>query len=130
MIPVLFGAVTLSTPVMVALAAVLAGVGGYLITKGDGRVESRRRESVKLSRIAADNGFPGVSEILDSYAVGDYSAVIGGVRGLYAVLTDDVQRKASFDAMLKIQLDKRLADPTQKAELVHLLESKGLKLAA
>lgn len=130
MIPVLLGAAAISTPALVGLLAIAAGLGSYLLVKGDGRVESRRRESVKLAQISAEAGFPGVSEILASYAVGDYSSVVGGLRGLYATLTDDTQRKAAFDSMLKIQLDKRLADATQKAELIHLLEAKGLKFAA
>ena len=125
--PVLLG-VVVSQPAFVGLLAVAAGLGGYLLVKGDSRVEARRQEAIKLSQIANENGFTLANEILSSYAVGNYSGAFSGLRHLYTVLTDDTQRKAAFEAMLKIQLDKRLSDPTTKADLLKILEAKGLKL--
>lgn len=128
MFPVLLGAVVSNTA-LIGLLAAAAAAGGFVLMKGDGRVEARRREAVKLAQVASDNGFPGVSAILASYAIGDYSGALSGVHGLYNLLTDDTQRKATFDAMLKIQLDKRLQDPAAKTELVTLLKSKGLSVS-
>lgn len=128
MFPVLLG-VVISNTALVGLLAAAAGLGGYLLVKGDGRVEARRREAVKLAQIASENGFPSVSEALSAYAIGDYSGIVSAGRGLYATLTDDTQRKAVFDSMLRVQLDKKLNDPVAKAEFLKLLEAKGLKFA-
>lgn len=124
MFPILFAA-TVSQPAYIAMLAGLAGLGGYALLRSDGRVESRRRNSVKLSRVAAENGFPHVTTILDAYAVGDYSGALAAIGSLHETLTDEPQRKAAFNAMLSVQLDKRLADVGQREELFRLIETKG-----
>lgn len=128
-LPLLFGLVV-SKPAFVGLAAAAAGLGGYLLVRGDSRVEGRRRNAVQLSRIASENGLPLTSQMLDAYAVGDYSGVIAGVSNLHQTLTDEKQRKAAVHVFLETQLDLRLASPEQTDGLLGLIEQKKPGLLA
>lgn len=123
MFPVLF-AVTLSQPVFLGMLAAVVGGGAYLMVKGDGRVEARRRNAAKLSHLAAAEGLPLTSGMLDSYAVGDYSGLMGSIAALHEELTDETRRKAAVGVFLGVQLEKNLADPVKRDELLALIEKR------
>jgi len=123
-LPILFG-IVVAKPVFIGMAAAVAGLGGYLLVRGDSRVEGRRRNAVKLSRIAAENGLPLTSAMLDSYAVGDYSGVLSGVGHLHDTLTDEKQRKAALMVFLDTQLDLRLSNKELREELFQAIEKKS-----
>lgn len=122
-IPV-FLAVTISKPAYVGGLAALAAAGAYLITRKDSAIETRRREAVKLSRVAAENGMPMISGILEAYAVGDYSGIVTQVGVLHDRMTDEKERKAVWRGVLETQLDKHVADPVLFEELLAAIEKR------
>lgn len=128
MLPILLGAVALSKPVFVGVSAVAAGAVGYLIMRGDSRVEARRKDAIRLGQLASENGLPHTNELLSAYAVGDYSGVVGAMGSLYSTLTDDAQREAALQVFLGKQLDKRLSDPSRLSDLAAAFEKRGFTL--
>ena len=121
--PILLGAISYK---MIALAAAPVAVGAvsYLLVRGDSRVEARRKRAAALSRLASENGLPLTTGTLESYAVGDYSGMLGGVDALHDELIDPVRRKAALGIFLDVQLDKNLANPDLSDGLMALIEKK------
>jgi len=104
--------------------AAAAFFGSKMLVAGDTRVEDRRRRAVDLATWCRVNGLPTLSQLLTSYAVGDYSGVVHQVRALSDIISDPAQAKTTVKQFLDIQLSNQLTTTEGKEELIQLIEKK------
>lgn len=92
----------------VLLAAVGALGVGFLVRKDTG-VEERRRRMIDLAGEMKKLGLEQLAEAFTSYAVGDYSGVVGDVKTLVKQMANPTQALALLADVFYKQLPQRLA---------------------
>ena len=102
--------------------AILAGItAAALLVRGlfrvDDVVEARRKDAIEISNDLGEVGLGVLQPLLNNYAVGDYSGLFGEAKRIARVMRDPAQRDAALLKLFNAQLDKRLSDPTERAEI-------------
>jgi hypothetical protein len=124
-------AAIMSNPTLtLILVVVVFFLIGYLIYKGDARIEQRREHALEIAAKARDAGFEVLPQILERYAIGDYSGVVKEVAGQYRIFKDDDLRRAAYEKFLRRQLDLGLKDPEKKTRIYEAVDAQKILDAA
>lgn len=94
------------------------------VVKIDTRIEDRRRRAATAAAWCAQNGLPGLSNLLSEYSIGNKSGVLWQAQQLFAMLGSVDELKNSLDLFLRTQLDKKLSSTDGKNELIEYVERK------
>lgn len=81
-------------------------------------------DAMDLSQILADEGLPLTSGLLKDVATGDLSTAAQHLSQIVATLRDPVRRSLVITNLLTRQVEKAIADPAKKQQLLALLEQK------
>lgn len=88
---------SLSTVVILVMAAVLAVIAGVWLFRKDTEIENRRRNMIDVAAKLEAYGLVELPAILKDYAVGDYSGVAYRIREMVRKFADPKQLLAEFD---------------------------------
>lgn len=113
---------------VLALAAA-AGVTGWL-TKKDSGIEERRRQAIDFASVLDSLGLDILSNLVKSYAVGDYGSVLAAVKTLYLELKTPEALLERLRTSFKKQLTARLANPDEAAHIVEAVRPLIAKMEA
>lgn len=128
--PLLFGALLGSNLYMIVVTIIAGAAIGYLIYQGDTRVEQRREHALSIAAKARENGFEVLPELLEAYAIGDYSKLLKEMGVQYRVFANDELRAAAYNKFLKRQLEVGLADPERREKIYAAVERRKVIDAA
>jgi hypothetical protein len=117
-------AMSVPTNAWVGLLAAVAGLGAYILLRGDSKLEALKRDAIELSQLCAANGLPNTAGILNDVGVGDISGMVQHVRELKRQLTDEATRKQMLRHFLEVQFEKAINDPARREELLTAIESR------
>ena len=81
-------------------------------------------DALDLSQILAEEGLPLTSGLLKDVATGDLSTAAQHLTQIVATLRDPVRRSLVITNLLTRQIEKAIADPAKKQQLLALLEQK------
>ncbi len=107
---------------MILGASAAAFFGVKFLMKKDTAIEDRRAGAIDLCTACEKEGLGFLTPTLRAYAVGDYSGILGHFRELVRGLTDSERRAAALEAMMAVQLDKRLKDEPFRNQLKDLIK--------
>jgi len=99
---------------------------GYLLYRGDARVEARREHAIEIAAKSREEGFEILPELLEKYAIGDYSGLVKEMAVQYRIFRKDDARRAMYMKFLKRQLEVGLADPERRAKIYEAVEAQKI----
>lgn len=108
----------LHNPLILVAIGVAMFFVGQLLFKGDTAIENRRRAATRLAGRLRELGFTRLPPILEDYAVGDYSGMIGKIRDVADLLGDEKERQAEFDRVFQLILEAKMKDPEKRDGLI------------
>lgn len=110
--------------------AAAAGIGAWLFRK-DTEVEHRRRAAVEASGVLRQYGLSILPDILNDYAVGDYSGLAARVRDSANKLLNPAQLEVEFGTIFNKLVETRLTDPQRReAFIADFLKKAGVEPTA
>lgn len=109
-------------PLVLAAIGVAMFFVGQLLFKGDTAIENRRRAATRLAGRLRELGFTRLPPILEDYAVGDYSGMIGKIRDVAEILGDEKERQAEFERVFQLILESKMKDPEKRDGLIKAFE--------
>ena len=104
------------------LVAIVAIVGILAFLWFDNRVEARRKRAIKTSRVIGEMGLERTTNVLECYAIGDYSGLGHAVEELLRTLNNEQALVGEFwKVTQKVAAYARDKDPIKAAELLKIL---------
>lgn len=95
---------------------------------GESITETVQRDALEVSQILADEGLPLTSGLLKDIATGNMKTAVQHLRQIQGVLRDPMSRSLVIASFLRHQIEKSLADPAKKTQLLSVIEEKtGLR---
>jgi len=123
----LFGLAIGNGAIFSLLMTVLACAAiGYLLYRGDARVEARREHAIEIAAKSREEGFEILPELLEKYAIGDYSGLVKEMAVQYRIFRKDDARRAMYMKFLRRQLEVGLADPERRAEIYKAVDARKI----
>jgi hypothetical protein len=122
----------LSQPIvlLVLVGIAMFAIGHWLFTK-DTQIENKRTKALKVATELRSEGLDFVPEMLETYAVGDYSGIIDKATQWLNHLEDDERRAAFLAKFRRRQLELNMQRPAARAEIMEAVEKyKALEAAS
>ena len=101
------------------VAVILGGIGvGMWMKKKDDTIEERRMLALDVARGLAVQGLEVIPDVLQAYAVGNYSEVLKKLRDGAMIMTNPALSKVVFDNLFEKMLVARASNASARADLV------------
>ena len=88
----------------------------------DEKLEDLKRQAIQVAGFCQQQGLPQVSALLISFAVGDYSEIISGLRTTMQDLGDHGNATTALDLILDKQLRRKLETVEGRGEVLAKIE--------
>ena len=122
MLPPVFAALTSQSLLLVVLGCAAAGLIGYLLIRGDSRIEDFRRTAAEMAAELRSQGLEQVPDLLIDISVGDKSGVAKRMWSWRETMKNSEQRRNLWNSFLRTQLQMAMQDPARRDEVFAVVD--------